>query len=300
MLANPGSLWHRVTRTKGGIITTVSLSAIKRAWLPSGGGLPEVVWRRRHRGILALLGMNVVALFAFALVRGYGVAHALAEAGIVAMFAALAANPHWGIRVRSAAATIGLMSASGVLVHLSGGVIEAHFHFFAMVGIITLYQDWVPFGLAIGFVGIHHGVASTISSTSVFNHPAALNNPWKWALIHGLFILGASAASVYAWRMNEEAASETQQFRARLDEAERRRVSALQINDDIVQGLAVVSLALSLGEEDRAREEVDRTLAAARGIITDLLGEPAGAIVPGSLRRTHPPAPPVEAERNPA
>jgi hypothetical protein len=235
-----------------------------------------------------LLWAHVVVLFGFALVRGYGVVHAVTEAGIVAMFAALAANPGWGIRVRSAAATVGLMSASGVLVHLSGGVIEAHFHFFAMVGIITLYQDWAPFGLAIAFVAVHHGLASTVDRRSVFNHYAALNNPWKWALIHGLFVLGASAANVYAWRLNEEAASETERFRARLDEAERRRVSALQINDDIVQGLAVVSLALSLGQDELARQEVDRTLAAARGIITDLLGESDGAIQPGSLRRTAP------------
>ena len=94
--------------------------------------------------------------------------------------------------------------------------------------------------------------------------------------------------------MNEEAASETESFRSRLDEAERRRLSALQINDDIVQGLAVVSLALSLGEEDRARAEVDRTLAAARGIITDLLGEPTGSVAPGSLRRTTPVSAPPE------
>lgn len=266
----------------------MNVVALRRRWLPTGRGLPEAVWRPRHQGILILLWAHVVALFGFALVRGFGVLHAVLEAGIVAMFAALAANPYWGVRVRSAAATVGLMSASGVLVHLSGGVVEAHFHFFAMVGIITLYQDWVPFGLAIAFVGVHHGLASTIDRSSVFNHAAALNHPWKWAAIHGLFVLGASAANVYAWRMNEEAASETERFRSRLDEAERRRLSALQINDDIVQGLAVVSLALSLGEEERAREEVDRTLASAKGIITELLGDPAGGVAPGSLRRSTP------------
>jgi hypothetical protein len=163
-----------------------------------------------------------------------------------------------------------------------------------MVGIITLYQDWVPFGLAIAYVAVHHGVAGTVDRESVYNHYAALNSPWKWALIHGLFVLGASAANVYAWRMNEEAASETERVHQRLDEADRRRTSALQINDDIVQGLAVVSLALSLGEDERARQEVDRTLAAARGIITDLLGEDDGAVVPGSLRRAAPATPPAD------
>jgi hypothetical protein len=29
-------------------------------------------------------------------------------------------------------------------------IVEAHFHFFVMVGVVTLYQDWLRFGLALG------------------------------------------------------------------------------------------------------------------------------------------------------
>jgi methyl-accepting chemotaxis protein len=209
----------------------------------------------------------------------------LTEGGIVALLGTAAALPYGSVRFRSAVATLGLITSSAVLVHLSGGVIEAHFHFFAMIGIITLYQDWVPFGLAIAFVAAHHGLASTFDAGSVYNHYAALNNPWKWAAIHGGFVLGASAANVYAWRLNEEAAGETEAYRMRLEEADRRRKSALEINDNIVQGLAVVTSALALGQDALARDAADRTIAAARSIITDLLGDSTEAIVPGSLRR---------------
>lgn len=257
-------------------------------WLPTGRGLPDGAWRRRHTGILAILWVHAVALTAFAVVRGFGPAHAVAEGGIVALCAALAAAPQASLRLRSAAATLGLVSSSAVLVHLSGGVIESHFHFFAMIGIITLYQDWIPFGLAIAFVAAHHGLASTIDRRSVYNHYAALNNPWKWAVIHGLFVLGASAANVFAWRMNEDAAAETERYRWHFEEGQRRRASALQINDDIVQGLAVVNSALALGDQGLAADAAGRTLAAARAIITDLLGDEATPIAPGSLRRLTP------------
>src|SRR5438477_7193124 len=46
--------------------------------------------------------------------------------------------------------TLGLVTASALLVHLAGGVMELHFHFFVMVALITLYEDWLPFLLAIG------------------------------------------------------------------------------------------------------------------------------------------------------
>lgn len=253
-------------------------------WLPSGRGLPARTWEKRHHGIVVLLWLHAAGLSVFGVVRGYGFVHSVLEGGIIAILAA-ASQRVGSIRLRSAIATLGLISASAVLVHLSGGTIEAHFHFFAMVGIITLYQDWAQFGLAIGYVAIHHGVASSLDPHSVYNHYAALNNPWKWAVIHGLFVLGASAASVYAWRFNEEAAAEAEGFRLRLEEGERRRRSALEINDNVVQGLAVVTSALAMGEPETARAAADRAIASARTIMSDLLDESGVVIEPGALRR---------------
>jgi hypothetical protein len=129
-----------------------------RGLLPSGQLLTPEVWERRHRGIVWLLWLHVAGVAAFAVVRGPGLAHGLLEASPLAAFALAAAHPALGRRVRSAAAVLGLITASAVIVHLSGGVVEAHFHFFVMVGVITLYQDWLPFGLALGYVVVHHSV----------------------------------------------------------------------------------------------------------------------------------------------
>src|SRR5690348_16167877 len=81
-----------------------------------------------------------------------------------------------------------------------------HFHFFVVVAVITLYQDWVPFGIAIGFTVLEHGVVGVLAPTSVYNHPAARSNPWLWALIHGGFVFAASVPLVLAWRQNEDQA----------------------------------------------------------------------------------------------
>ena len=55
-------------------------------------------------------------------------------------------------RTRSVIATFGLMTASAMLVHLSGGYIELHFHFFVMIAVVVLYQDWGPFLFGILFI----------------------------------------------------------------------------------------------------------------------------------------------------
>jgi diguanylate cyclase len=49
----------------------------------------------------------------------------------------------------------------------------------------------------------HHGVMGVIAPKNVYNHADAIAHPWRWALIHGAFVLAASAVHVIAWRTNE-------------------------------------------------------------------------------------------------
>jgi hypothetical protein len=52
-----------------------------------------------------------------------------------------------------------------------------------------------------------------------------------------------------------------------------RQCEALDIHDSVVQGLAVAKLSLDLGRVAEATAAVEKTLAASRKIITDLLGD---------------------------
>jgi PAS domain S-box-containing protein len=173
--------------------------------LPQGRALPQGAWNRRHRVMLGLLWAHAAGIPVFGLARGYSLGHSLLEASPVAAAAAFAAFSRGSRRMRSGAATLGVMTSSAVLVHLSGGVIEVHFHFFVMLSIIAIYNDWFPFLLALAYVVLHHGIIGVLYPGDVYNHPAAINNPWKWAVIHGVFILMASGAGLVAWRLAEEA-----------------------------------------------------------------------------------------------
>ena len=65
-----------------------------------------------------------------------------------------------------------------------------------------------------------------------------------------------------------------------------RRQEALEIHDNIVQGLAVAKISLELGRQEEGLAAVEKTLDASRAIITDLLGERAGnEIQPGDFQR---------------
>ncbi len=139
-----------------------------------------------------------------ALLLGRAPLTALLVAAGVAVPLVLTALPAAGRGLRSTAATASLLAASVVLVHLMEGLTEAHFDFFVMVGLAALYQNWVPFGMALAVVLAHHGVVGTLFPHEVFGHGSAQHSPWTWTLVHGAFVLAASLAHLAAWRLNEQ------------------------------------------------------------------------------------------------
>jgi diguanylate cyclase (GGDEF)-like protein len=174
--------------------------------LPRGRSLPEDVWRVRHRALTVLLLAHVPVLLAFGALADVPMPHVALETFAVAAMGGLALSLQRQRELAAVATAVGLVTCSAVLVHLSGGTIELHFHFFVVVSALTLYQDWLPYLLAVGYVSIHHGVIGVLAPEAVYNHPAAIANPVRWALVHGAFVLAASLASVAAWRLNEEQA----------------------------------------------------------------------------------------------
>ncbi len=77
---------------------------------------------------------------------------------------------------------------------------------------------------------------------------------------------------------------------ARAHEDQLRRRQALEINDNVVQGLTVAKYALDAGDYDDARRAIEKTLGAARHIITELLDEGPEdlRLVAGDLIRLEP------------
>ena len=198
-----------------------SVSVRVRRWFSSGSTLPDDVWAQRHRWILVLLWLHVPGVFVFALVQGNEIGHSAVEASFVGAFAVAATLlPREHRRLATVVTSLGLMTSSAVLVHLAEGSIEMHFHYFVMVGVVALYQDWLPFLVAIAFVFLQHGIAGAIDPSSVYDHPAAVRKPWVWAGIHGGFILAMSLVGVASWRLNSMLQQRTLEREEKLAEAQ--------------------------------------------------------------------------------
>jgi diguanylate cyclase (GGDEF)-like protein/PAS domain S-box-containing protein len=171
--------------------------------LPAGKTLPPEIWQRRHKTLTMLVWLHAVGLMIYGLARGYTVYHAGLDIVPIVAFGAAATLHRRSQRFRACMVSLGLLSSSAALVHLSGGSTEAHFHFFVMVTVLACYEEWVPYGLAIVYVLLHHGLMGVLfEPAAVFDHAS---DPWKWAAIHALFIAGLCVVNVVSWRMNEDA-----------------------------------------------------------------------------------------------
>jgi signal transduction histidine kinase len=152
--------------------------------------------------MVRLLWAHVVILPLLALAYGRSVPHSLFEGSIIAFFAVPSSLLGGAERRRERAliVTFGLLTCSATLVHIMNGAIEAHFHYFVIVTVLSLYEEWTTYLTAIAYVLLQHGVGSAFAHDSIFNHGGS---PWKWSAVHAGFITALSIANIVNWRAAE-------------------------------------------------------------------------------------------------
>lgn len=193
-----------------------SLTLLRR--LPRSHVVPEQEFESRHRILQVILLGHVLGLVAFAAIKAGGPPAALGY--VIALLALLAATAVHRLpaRARSSLMAVALCTTSAMLVRISDGTPEMHFHFFFVIALLALYEDWAPFVVAFCYLLIHHGLLATVSPESVFGAGRATSHPLEWAAVHGVFLLAVAAAHVGAWKINERtsARAERAELGARL------------------------------------------------------------------------------------
>ena len=119
--------------------------------------------------------------------------HALADAAIVPAIAVLA---YWQLAGTRAFRCVGaalLMACSGLLIHLSGGMLELHFHVFVALALLIVYFDWLPISVAAVAIALHHVVMYFLAPDSVFPEGTTIGI----VVIHAVFVVVEAAGLAY-------------------------------------------------------------------------------------------------------
>ncbi len=90
-----------------------------------------------------------------------------------------------GHRITRHVVAIAQMLWSALLIHLSGGRIETHFHVFGSLAFLAFYRDWQVLTTAVVIVAADHFLRGVFWPQSVFG--IAWVEPWRW-LEHSLWV----------------------------------------------------------------------------------------------------------------
>jgi signal transduction histidine kinase len=203
-------------------------------WLPRGRELTAGDFHWRHRVVCAVLAAHLPVVLVVAAVRSGFPGNGALMVLPLGVLLGVALAPVPSRRMRAFAASMGLLTCSAVLVHLFEGSLGVHFHYFVVVAVVALYQDWAVYALAIGFVALQHGIVGMLRQEAIL--PGT--DPWTFALVHAGFIVAESAVLILFWHASETARLEEERLRtalvegsnsvrARLAEADRIRADLI-------------------------------------------------------------------------
>ena len=133
-------------------------------------------------------------------------------------------------RRRASAVTVslGLLLSAAVLIPVGGGGTDLHFAFFIVLGLISLYQDWVPLLMSVLLVAGDHFVLGSLQGDLLYSDPVARLQPLRYALLHAGFVLGMCAVQVTYWHFAHTSQREKENIQARAAEALRRNAERFE------------------------------------------------------------------------
>jgi methyl-accepting chemotaxis protein len=264
---------------------------------PNGTEIADETFSKRHRGILLFTTALTPLIFGISRLTGVHsvtgaelpaipLSHSLAGTGLVLAFLFVAAVPQLPRRVRSALAAVAFMTCAATLAYFTGGFIEAHFLYFVGVGVVGMYEDWVPFGITIGYVAGQHSVFGLIEWFTVYNHPAAMANPVVWGGIHAVGVTMLATTITFLWQsiaIQRQEARRT--IQAKLDEVEEARERAEERQQEATRKQEEMT---QLTEELEATAEEYRTVmtACANGDLTRRLDTDVESDAMAAVART--------------
>jgi two-component system, sensor histidine kinase and response regulator len=150
----------------------------------------QALYKRTDRMFAYLMGGQWLAAILFALVvapRTWAGAEsqvhvhvwaALILGGIVSLFPAALALANPGATFTRHTIAVGQMLMGALLIHLTGGRIETHFHVFGSLAMLAFYRDWRVLIPATTIVAVDHMVRGLYWPESVYG--VAVASEWRW------------------------------------------------------------------------------------------------------------------------
>ena len=148
---------------------------------------------------------------------------ALIVGGIISLFPALLGWLRPGLPSTRYVIAVAQMLMGALLIHLTGGRIETHFHVFGSLAFLAFYRDWRVLVPATIVVALDHLLRGIYWPQSVYGVVVA--SQWRW-LEHAAWVIFEDIVLVVACRRSVAEMTQTAEQTAALEQEIRTRVQA--------------------------------------------------------------------------
>jgi len=144
---------------------------------------------------------------------------------------------------------VGQMLMGALLIHLSGGRIETHFHVFGSLAFLAFYRDWRVLITASVVVAADHMLRGFYWPRSVFGVLAA--SPWRWmehaawVVFEDVFLIGACLRGVREMRSVADQRARLEATQERIEHTVAARTAELALAQSRLAASAEFSAALN-------------------------------------------------------
>ena len=201
-----------------------------------------------------LLLAHVPVVLVMGLVSGH-LSHALIGAAVLAGLPSWLIRTQPGERITRYAVAASFMGFSALLIHLSNGMLELHFHIFVSLAFLLVYRDWTVPVVATVVIALHHVAGAVLQGAApehVMTFPDGRNTLAIVAL-HAAFVVFEAAVLVVLARRLEAEVVELAELR---DNEARERAALVAL----ARGLEQRDLTVTALAGDQAASEAVGTL----------------------------------------
>ena len=180
---------------------------------------------------------------------------ALFLGGTITLFPVALAHFYPGERSTRHVVALGQMLMSALLIHLTGGRLETHFHVFGSLALLAFYRDWRVLVTASLVVVLHHFGWGAFWPQSVYGALSA--SPWRWVehagwvLFENTFLVIAIFQSRREMLALAERQAELETAQAETERIVERRTSELRASELRFRTLAAAApIGISQTDEE--------------------------------------------------
>ena len=181
---------------------------------------------------------------------------------------------------------VGQMLMGGLLIHLSGGRIETHFHVFGSLAFLALYRDWRVLITASAVAAIDHLLRGFFWPLSIYGVLTA--SVWRslehvgWVVFEDVVLIGSCLQGVREMREVADRQAQLEAIREGIESTVRERTEALrETTDRLREGEARIRAILGAAADGIVtfddRQVVESLNEAAEAIFGLAHGEMVGA-----------------------